>query len=64
MITHDEASTYAHSIFPVGCRCSETDSGGDCDWCQAYYSEFDPTDYASDEKLMWADLRRKERREG
>lgn len=29
----------ATAFFPQGCQCSETDGGGDCDWCRVYYGE-------------------------
>jgi len=22
---------------PEGCRCTSSDAGGDCSWCQTYY---------------------------
>lgn len=34
-ITFYEAEAY--KLFPEGCQCSETNGGGDCEWCQVYY---------------------------
>lgn len=28
----------ADELFPAGCKCGSTNSGGDCDWCQVYYN--------------------------
>ena len=27
----------ANALHPEGCRCSETNGAGDCDWCQVFY---------------------------
>lgn len=29
----------AYKLFPSGCKCTETNNGGDCDWCQVYYNK-------------------------
>ena len=37
---HDKrrlAEAEANEAFPQGCKCTEMNSGGDCDWCQVYY---------------------------
>ena len=30
--------TYANQMFPRGCTCPGTNSGGDCEWCQCYHN--------------------------
>lgn len=27
----------ADRLYPRGCTCATTDSGGECEWCQVYY---------------------------
>lgn len=34
MITYEAEANREH---PEGCQCTQTDSGGDCEWCAIYY---------------------------
>ena len=36
-LLHMSEEAYADKMFPAGCQCTETNGGGDCDWCRAYY---------------------------
>lgn len=45
----------ADELFPAGCKCTSTNGGGDCDWCQVYYNgpEMCRCPYAKDQSQEW-----------